>query len=327
MRILVTGSSGHLGEALVRTLRAQGREVVGIDLSASPHTDVVGSIADRACVRQAMRAATVVLHTATLHKPHIVTHSRQQFVDSNVSGTLTLLEEAVRAGIRAFVFTSSTSVFGEAFRPPAGSPAAWITEEVAPIPKNIYGITKLAAEHLCELFHRKHDVPCIVLRTSRFFADQDDDAAVRREYRDENIKANEFLFRRVDLKDVVDAHLLAIDRAGAIGFDRLIVSATTPFRRTDLLDLRRDAEAVVRKYVPEQAETYAQLGWRMFPAIDRVYVNERARAVLGWRPQLDFAQIVRCLGRGVDPRSELARAVGAKGYHAEAFEGGLYPVE
>lgn len=327
MRILVTGSSGHLGEALVRTLGKNRHETVGLDLSPSPYTDRVGSIADAACVRESMRGVDAVLHTATLHKPHVVTHSRQAFVDTNVTGTLTLLEEAVRAGVEAFVFTSSTSVFGDALRPPEDGPAVWVTEALTPIPKNIYGVTKLAAEDLCYLFSRKLGLPCIVLRTSRFFPEEDDDAAMRREYRNDNTKANEFLFRRVDLEDVVDAHLLALEQAESIGFGRFVVSATTPFGPEDAVLLRRDAPAVVARYVPGYADTYRAREWRMFPSIDRVYVNDSARHLLGWRPRRDFARVIELLRAGADFRSDLARAVGAKGYHSETFDEGPYPVE
>src|SRR6516225_2903145 len=149
-RILVTGSAGHLGEALLRVLRDCGEDAAGLDARASAFTDHVGSITDRAFVKQAMHGIRVVLHTATLHKPHLATHSRQDFIDTNISGTLSLLEEALAAGAEAFIYTSSTSVFGRALTAASGAPAPWITEDVAPIPKNIYGITKLAAEHLCE---------------------------------------------------------------------------------------------------------------------------------------------------------------------------------
>ena len=57
-RILVTGSSGHLGEALVRTLREQGRDVVGLDILPSPFTDIVGSVADPNAVSRAMHDVT-----------------------------------------------------------------------------------------------------------------------------------------------------------------------------------------------------------------------------------------------------------------------------
>ena len=113
----MTGSAGHLGEALVRVLRAQGRDVVGIDLLDSPFTTVTGPVSDRDVVRRCIAGVDAVLHVATLHKPHVGSHERRAFVDTNVTGTLTLLEEAVAAGVRSFVFTSTTSVFGRALTP------------------------------------------------------------------------------------------------------------------------------------------------------------------------------------------------------------------
>jgi nucleoside-diphosphate-sugar epimerase len=145
MKALVTGSSGHLGEAMVRALRQRGEEVVGLDVLESPFTTIVGSVADRSCVRRSMRGVQVVFHAATLHKPHVSTHTRQEFIDTNITGTLNLLEEAVDAGVKSFIYTSTTSVFGDALIPPDDAPAAWISEDVTPVPKNIYGVTKAAA--------------------------------------------------------------------------------------------------------------------------------------------------------------------------------------
>jgi nucleoside-diphosphate-sugar epimerase len=326
MKILITGSSGHLGEALVRTLRDTNHDVAGIDLVPSPFTATVGSITDRDVVRRCMRDVNAVIHTATLHKPHVATHTRQDFVDTNITGTLNLLEEVVAAGVSSFVFTSTTSAFGNALTPSPGAPAVWVTEDVRPVPKNIYGVTKVAAEDLCELHHRLNGLACVVLRTSRFFPEVDDNAAVRGAYDDANVKANEFLHRRVDIQDVVDAHLLALEKAPSLGFARYIISATTPFAHEDMQELRADAPRVVARRVPEFAAEYSRRGWTMFPSIERVYVNERARRELGWRPVFDFRTIVDCLRRDESPRSALARVVGAKGYHDRAFAEGPYPV-
>ena len=316
MRILVTGSAGHLGEALVRSLREAGEDVVGLDLLDSAYTDVRASVTDRAAVRQAMAGAEGVLHTATLHKPHVMSHARQEFVDTNVTGTLVLLAEAVAAGVGAFVHTSTTSAFGRALTPGDGAAAAWITEDVVPRPRNIYGVTKVAAEDVCELIARDHGLPCVVLRTSRFFPEQDDDAQRRAGYADANLKVNELLYRRVDLADVVSAHLAALGKAPQIGFGRYVVSATTPFGPGDLAELRRDAPAVVERLFPDYPEVYARLGWEMLPGIGRVYVNARARAELGWRPRYDFRHALDLLRAGRAPRSALATSVGAKGYHS-----------
>jgi len=324
MRVLVSGSTGHLGEALIRVLREQGMDVIGLDLLESARTDVVGSIVDRELVRRCVAGVDAIVHTATLHKPHVGTHSRRDFVDVNVTGTLNLLEAAVAAGVGRFVFTSTTSVFGGALTPAPGDPAAWITEDVRPVPRNVYGVTKAAAEDLCELVHREGGLPCVILRTSRFFPEPDDSDDIRAAYDDENVKVNELLHRRVDLADVVGAHLQALRRAPDIGFGRYIVSATTPFARADAGELRERAPALVGRLHSDYATIYAARGWRMFPGIDRVYDNARARRELHWSPRYDFRHALDRLRRGDDPRSPLARAVGTKGYHATST--GVYTV-
>ena len=233
-----------------------------------------------------------------------------------------MLEEAVAAGVAGFVFTSTTSAFGRALVPGPGEPAAWVTEDIVPRPRNIYGATKVAAEDLCELVHRDHGLPCLVLRTSRFFPEGDDVDDRRSAYDDLNLKVNELLYRRADLADVVTAHLCAMERCEDLGFGRYIVSATTPFAPADLAELRADAPAVVARRYPSYERVFAARGWSMLPEIERVYVNDRARRDLGWEPRYGFGQALEALEAGRDPRSEVARAVGAKGYHDRSA--GLY---
>ena len=312
--ILVTGSAGHLGEALMRRLRAEHRSARGMDTKPSPFTDCVGSIGDRDFINACMPGVRAVIHAASLHKPHVATRSKRDFVDINILGTLALLEEAVAAGVEAFIFTSTTSAFGAALTPSVGEPAVWVTEEVAPIPRNIYGVTKVAAEGLCQLFFREHRLPVIVLRTSRFFPEADDDDAISASYEIANVQANELLYRRVDIEDVVGAHLLAVEKARNIGFARYVISAATPFGRDDLASLNRDAPEVIHRLFPECAELYGARGWRLFPRIDRVYDSRRAMAELTWKPKYDFRHALQCLRAGTDFRSPLAREVGSKGY-------------
>ena len=326
MAYLVTGSSGHLGEALMRTFRADGTAAIGIDIKPGPYTDHVGSIANPDFVNAHALDAEFIVNAATLHKPHVATHSRQAFVDTNITGTLNLLE-AARAGVaRAFIFTSTTSVFGHAMKPGPDDPAVWVDEDVTPIPKNIYGVTKLAAENLCELFYRLYGLPALVLRTSRFFPEDDDNRDIRDAFDQDNVKVNELTHRRLDIEDAVSAHICAIRRAEEIGFERFIISATSPFTRDDLAKLNRDAPGVVAHHV-DYAAAYALRNWSMAARIGRVYDNARARQRLGWRPKLDFAEAVARLKRGAPVFSALTDQIGSKGYHDEVFEGGPFPVD
>ena len=327
MRILVTGSSGHLGEAIVRTLQSKNINHRSIDIKPSKYTSDVGSIIDRSFVRKCMKAVDTIIHTAAQHKAHIATHEYQDFIDTNLTGTLNLLEEAIQHRVKSFIYTSTTSAFGDALAGPKHNPAIWVTERIKAVPKDIYGVTKSAAEDLCELFCRNCKLSCVVLRTSRFFPEPDDRKAVRQLYEDENIKANEYLFRRVDIEDAVTAHLLAMDKAKDIGFGKYIISATSPFSKNDLFELRHDVPGVVQRCFPDFKKIYSARNWKMVSDIDRVYVNEKARRDLAWEPKYDFRYVLDCVRDGNDFRSTLAKEIGIKGYHGEAFRDGLYRVK
>ena len=300
MRVLVTGSSGWLGTALVPQLRAAGHTVTGLDLKPSPKTDVVGSITEPSLVRTTIdeRGIEAVIHAATLHKPHVATRSATDFVAVNVQGTLNLLDAATAPGspVERFVFTSTTSLMISAEiragREGGADRAAWLTEAVTDLrPRNIYGVTKLAAEHLCRLHHELHGLPIVVLRTARFFPEADDMAHAIAQS-DANTKANELLFRRLTVEDAAAAHLAALERAPALGFDTFIVSAPTPFTPDDCAELISDAPTVVARYFPHYADIYARLGWSMFASIDRVYDASKATRSLGFTCRTGFAALL-----------------------------------
>ncbi|MCR9086063.1 MAG: NAD(P)-dependent oxidoreductase [Rhodobacteraceae bacterium] len=324
--LLVTGSSGHLGEAILRLCAERDQPALGLDLVAGPFTSHVADLRRPHELAELARQTRAVIHSATLHKPHVATHSRQDFVDTNVSATLALLEAARSAGHARFVFTSTTSAFGDALRPPPGAPAAWIDESVASVPKNIYGVTKTAAEDLCILFARRFGLPVTVLRTSRFFPEPDDDAAVRAAMSDLNVKAMEFLYRRVDLADAAAAHLDALRPRDAPDFERFVISAPSPFLPEDAARLRDDLPGLLDMRCPGASETFRAAGLSVPQGLGRVYDSRAARAGLGWRPAFDFARILDQIRSGDPIGSPLARAVGTKGYHGAQYSDGLYPV-
>ncbi|HLX52471.1 MAG TPA: NAD(P)-dependent oxidoreductase [Aquella sp.] len=293
MRIIVTGSSGYLGSNLVKTLRTQHHDVVGIDVLESNETSVVGSITDKYLMEKVLSGADTIIHSAALHKLHLHTHSTQQFIDVNIIGTQNLLEAAVKHKVKSFIYTSSTSTFGHALYPGNQKPAVWVNENLRPIPKNIYGVTKIAAENLCQLAHQESGLSCIILKTSRFFAEENDMKNIIPGYSWENIKAIEYLYRRAHISDIVTAHILAIRCASEIGFDKFIITATTPFTESDCADLILDAPAVLEKYYPSYKQYFDKMGWRMFTNLTRVYDNKKAREHLGWCPKYNFSEACR----------------------------------
>ncbi|ATY61151.1 oxidoreductase [Cordyceps militaris] len=324
--VLVTGAAGHLGTALMLALPEHGFTPFGIDLLASPTTTAVGSITDRAFIRSLLQGSRIahIIHAAALHKPHVGSHTKAQFIDTNITGTLVLLEAAAEVlgqqQLASFLFLSTTSAFGSALAPAAGQPAAWIDEAVVPRPKNIYGVTKVAAEDLCWLVHTQAALPILVLRTSRFFPEPDDDAHRRAALADANLKLLELAHRRVDLDDVVAACVCGMARARALGWGRYVISAPPPFARDEatLAGLDGDAAAVVRRVVPAVEAVFAARGWGYLPRIDRVYDSAKAVRELGWRPRYTFADAVAMVREGRVWQSALTARVGSKGYHAES---------
>jgi len=305
VNILVTGSSGWLGQTLVPRLLRDGHRVVGLDPEPGPTTEILGSVVDRALVGRVIRERGIeaIVHAAARHKPHIETHDNSEFVAVNVQGTLNLLEEAVADGSKVdrFVFTSTTSLMISQQirdgRAGGATEAVWIDETMAPLkPRNIYGVTKLAAEELCRLFNHLHKLPVLVLRTSRFFPEEDDMAHAIAQS-GENTKANEFLFRRLSVEDAAEAHVVALAKAKDIGFDTFIISAMTPFSREDRRDLIAEAPAVVARYFPDYPTLYAKRGWTMFQSIDRVYDASKAAGKLGFTCKTGFREVLDGLKR------------------------------
>ncbi|KAK4240314.1 hypothetical protein C8A03DRAFT_31540 [Achaetomium macrosporum] len=331
--VLVTGSAGHLGKALMLALPDLGYTPIGIDIKASSTTTHVGSITDTAFLSHLFSTHPIshVIHAATLHKPHVGSHTKNDFIQTNIAGTLALLEAASSSSssseeseekktAKSFIYISTTSTFGSALSPSPGQPAAWIDEFVVPVPKNIYGVTKTAAEDVCRLVHNQTRMPVIVLRTSRFFPEEDDDEERRSAMDGENLKVLELAYRRVDIADVVSACVCAMEKAGKgeVGWGKYIISAPTPFKRDQetLKGLDKDAAEVFKKAVPGCGEVFERRGWKFLGRLDRVYDSTRAVEELGWRPDYTFEKAVEKVGRGEEWRSPLTFRVGKLGYHA-----------
>lgn len=174
MRALVTGAAGFVGSHLVERLAADGWDVVAVDC-LSPYYDVSlkrANIADLArgagTAVQDVDLLTADL-SALLDGVEVVFHQAGQpgvrtswdafdsYVEQNVMVTHRLLEAARSAALRRFVFASSSSVYGNALAYPT-------SEDMVPRPHSPYGVTKLAAEHLCGVYARNWGVRTVSLR-------------------------------------------------------------------------------------------------------------------------------------------------------------------
>lgn len=301
MQVLLTGSSGWLGQTLAPRLQRAGHQVVGLDVRAGEFTSVIGSVVDRVLIDRIMaeHEITAIVHSGALHKPDIVRYPPSEFIFVNIQGTQNLVEAAVASGVDRFVFTSTTSLMISRVirsgKTGGAKKAGWVTEDMHPLePRNIYGVTKFAAEHLCRMAHQDHCLPAVVLRTGRFFP-EDDDMAHEIEQSEENTKANEFLFRRMTVEDAAEAHVVALERAPTLGFDTFIICAPTLFEPDDCEELIVDAPSVVARYFPEYLAIYRRRGWTMFRSIDRVYSARRAEERMGFRCKTGFAEILASL--------------------------------
>jgi UDP-glucose 4-epimerase len=258
-------------------------EVVGLDQSPSSTADIVGSIADTALLERAVLGVDAVVHTAAYHAPHVGIISEMQFERVNVQATHDLARLAVQAGVRQFVFTSTTALYGKAATP--GPKAGWVDEALQPQPRTIYHRTKLAAEALLEVISREATLAVTVLRMSRCLPEP---APIMAVYR---------LHRGVDARDVADAHALALESASG-GFRKFVISGATPFRTEDVEELAGNAPAVLKRSAPELVEAFDRRGWSLPEAIDRVYSPALAMKELGWRPRHDFREVLRMLDDG-----------------------------
>ncbi len=224
------------------------------------------------------------MHTAALHAPHVGLLPESEFESINVSATETLMREGINRGIKHFVFTSTTALYGRSSA--ADGAAAWIDESVNPKPRTIYHRSKIDAEDRLELLSKKYGIPVTVLQMSRCFPEPADVMALYR------------LSRGIDARDVASAHGLAIEKR-LVGFRRFIVSGATPFSRECCNELYHDAASTIRKCAPELVHEFESRAWVLPSRIDRVYDSSAAQKELAWYPKYGYESVLRMLDEEV----------------------------
>lgn len=272
----MTGSAGPKVGHLVAAALAGRHTLTGMDLQASPTTTHVADITRVRDWLPCLDGVDAVVHFAALHAPHRETHSRAQFIATNVEATARLVAAAKAAGVKRFILASTTSVYGRSMR--TRGAAAWVTEDLVPAPEDIYDETKLAAEAICRDAFGPGFVTA-ALRFSRSFPEPPHLMALYR------------LYRGVDGRDVAQAFGDALV-APLDAFHALNISGETPFRRNDCEALFQDPVLVLNQRVPELVAAFEARNWPLPTCIDRVYVTEKARQLIGFAPRHGWQAVV-----------------------------------
>lgn len=279
MKILVTGSAGRVGRAIYIKLM-KTHKVVGIDKTPCSTVDYVGDIRDVGLLTEAVEGVDVIVHTAALHAPHVGLVSDQEFEDINIKATEQLALLAVKKGVKHFVFTSTTALYGFSSTP--DGVAGWVNETVTPRPKTIYHKSKIQAEQILENISNLFNLPVTVLQMSRCFPEP------------ANLMALYRLTRGIDARDVANAHACAIEKRLS-GFRRYIISGKTPFNKTCCEQLYLNADDVVKEYAAKLAKDFADRTWHLPKSLDRVYDSSLAQLELGWQPKYGYESVLDML--------------------------------
>lgn len=171
MKAAITGVSHFVGFHLAQRLLRKGHSVVGLSrhrngwvrqLQQSRRFQFIsGSVTDPSAVSRAVRSCRAVFHLAAVSSERWANHNRREAFETNVLGTLTVLEEARRAGVKKMVFASSAAVYPDLSRPKRESDAATVSR--------FYGMTKQVGESVCRLYHEAGGVSVAILRMARIY--------------------------------------------------------------------------------------------------------------------------------------------------------------
>lgn len=298
MFALVTGAAGFIGSHLCERLSADGHRVRAIDSLTDYYAEEqkrdnlqqLQAFGECELIEMDLRTADL---TPVLDGIDVVFHQAGQpgvraswadgfesYVEHNILVTQRLLEAARGLPLERFVFASSSSVYGDALSYPT-------SEDDLPMPQSPYGVTKLGAEHLCGVYARQWGVPTVSLRYFTVYGPrQRPDMAIHRLIEaalggerfplfGEGDQVRDFTF----VDDVVRANRLAAERDVPPGSVLNIAGGT----QTTLAEVVKIVSELTGRQIvldrrPPQPGDVARTGGSV----------ERARQILGWRPQIDL---------------------------------------
>ena len=238
MRILLTGGSGDVGTLLTIDLVKRGDQVVNIDMAApkvSGATFVKGSILDRDLLSKSMQGVDCVVHIAAWHGIHENIKTPAEFHDLNVTGTFNALQAASEAGVKNFVFVSSTSVADA---------------------HGLYGASKLIGEKMTRDYAEHTDMTCIILRPRAFIPSWN--KAVYNNFLE---WAHWFMRGAVHVNDFKDAVIHAIDLKTNAKAPVYVIDGAYDYNPEDLAAWDKDGPgSTFRKYYSEFIDLTAKHG-------------------------------------------------------------------
>jgi len=301
VKILVTGGGGFIGSHLAGALLAAGHDVRVLDNFSTGKRDnlqalagrlemVEGDIRDAGAAAAAVRGREAVCHLAALPSVPRSFHDPFASFAVNAGGTVKVLEAARQAGVRRFVYSSSSSVYGDA-------EGETKSEEMEPQPLSPYAVSKLSGEAMCRLYSRVYGTETVCLRYFNVFGPRQDPqseyAAVIPRFilaalgqgqatiHGDGRQTRDFTY----VANVVQANLLAL-QASASAAGRVFNIACG--EETDLLTLlailgefvgRKPAPIFVPARPGDVRRSRAQIG--------------RAREILGYRPDVSLREGLR----------------------------------
>jgi len=281
MRVLVTGSSGRLGAVTVNHLRINGHQVTGIDIIPAETTNELIDILNKDAVLIVTQNIDAIIHTAAIHGKHYeLNYPREAFIDVNIYGTLNLLNACIANGVQKMLYTSTTSIYGDAMVD--ANQAVWVDEELPIKPRDIYDITKQTAEQLCKDFFYREGLQTSIYRVGRFLPETD------------NLKLNHRLYRGLDERDGAEGLRLALEQTFS-AFEIFNITSSSPFKKDELVQLKQNPLEVIKKHYPQAESIYQSKGWEFPKSIDRVYVSEKAKRYFGYEPKFTFDYLLNNL--------------------------------
>lgn len=285
MRVLVTGSEGHIGRVQVKTLLTAGHEVRTLDRTAqrkgSEWEHLPGDLLDLSRVRQAVQGMDAVVHLAAI--PHDLAGAGPDILNVNVQGTCNILFACLEAGVQRVVAYSSVNALGAVggHREAAYLP---LDDDYPRHPMSPYQLSKHLGEDACRSFSDKHGIVTICLRP--VFVTTTEHYRWLREREQSNVERErgEF-FAYVDVRDVCDAALRGLTVENVTHDAFLLTAADTTSKMTSpqLVDLAYPHMV----WKQDRNAYFASNPYRSLMDITH------AESVLGWKPQHSWRDTIK----------------------------------